>query len=54
MGKKVHNDYCNYEIKKAGNMRVVTVRDTEQRITGLKTSGLSKAMLARQLYLAMI
>ena len=48
--KEVHNAFCDYEIDKAKSLRIRTVRKpTERKLNGIRTSGLSKAMLARQL-----
>ena len=48
--KEVHNAFCGYEVNKAKSLRIKTVRKpTERKLNGIRTSGLSKAMLARQL-----
>ena len=49
--KSVHNAYCDYEIAKANQpTRVRTYSAYKQQKTlGIRTSGLSKAMLAMQL-----
>ena len=48
--KSIHNAYCDYEIAKAKSpSRIYNVRDTQKKKLGIRTSGLSKAMLARQL-----
>ena len=48
--KVTHNAFCDYEIDKAKSLRIKTVRKpTQQKLSGIHTSGLSKAMLARQL-----
>ena len=48
--KEVHNAFCDYEVNKAKSLRIRTVRKpTQQTSNGIRTSGLSKAMLARQL-----
>ena len=48
--KEVHNAFCDYEVEKAKSLRIRTVRKpTERKLNGIRTSGLSKAMLARQL-----
>ena len=47
---EVHNAFCDYEIDKAKSLRIRTVRKPlQQKPSGIRTSGLSKAMLARQL-----
>ena len=48
--KEVHNAFCDYEIEKAKSLRIRTVRKTtERKSNGIRTSGVSRAMLARQL-----
>ena len=48
--KSIHNAYCNYEIRKAKSpSKTYAVRSTAQKSKGIVTSGLSKAMLARQI-----
>ena len=48
--KATHNTFCNYEVEKAKSLRIKTVRKpTEQKPNGIRTSGLSRAMLAQQL-----
>ena len=49
--KETHNAFCNYEIAKANKpLRIYTVREPAQRKPlGIRTSNLSRAMLARQL-----
>ena len=48
--KEVHNAFCDYEIDKAKSLRIRTVRKPlQQKPSGIRTSGLSRAMLARQL-----
>ena len=48
--KATHKAFCDYEIDKAKSLRVKTVRKTtEQKPSGIRTSGLSKIILARQL-----
>ena len=49
--KQIHNVFCNYEIAKANKpLRIYTVREPAQRKPlGIRTSGLSKVMLTRQL-----
>ena len=48
--KATHNTFCNYEVEKAKSLRIKTVRKpTEQKPNGIRTSGLSRAMLAMDL-----
>ena len=49
--KQVHNAFCDYEIAKANQRtRVRTYSSYKQQKTlGIRTSGLSKAMLVMQL-----
>ena len=48
--KAIHTAYCDYQIAKAkAPSRIYSVRDTQKEKIGIRTSGLSKAMLARQL-----
>ena len=48
--KEVHDDFCDYEVNKAKSLRIRTVRKPVQRKQlGISTSGLSRAMLAREL-----
>ena len=49
--KATHTAYCDYEVAKAKRpQRIYSVRTEEKRKpNGIKTSGLSKAILARQL-----
>ena len=48
--KEVHNAFCNYEIEKAKSLRIRTVRKTtERKSNGIRTSELSRAMLAMEL-----
>lgn len=48
--KAIHNAYCNYEIAKAKQpSRIYTVHTQQKKKSGIRTSGLSKAMLAQQL-----
>lgn len=48
--RTVHNTYCDYQIAKAKSpSRIYSVRDTQKKKLGIRTSGLSKAMLVRQL-----
>lgn len=47
--KRIHNAYCNYQIAKANKpSRIYSVK-AEKSNKGVKTTGLSKAMLAKQL-----
>ena len=48
--KEVHNEFCDYEVNKAKSLRIRSVRKPAQRKPlGISTSGLSRAMLAREL-----
>ena len=48
--KEVHNAFCNYEVEKAKSSRIRTVRKTtERKSNGIRTSELSRAMLAMEL-----
>ena len=48
--KEVSKLYCDYEIKKAKlPSRIYTVKSISPKPNGIVTSGLSKAMLTRQL-----
>lgn len=48
--KQVHNEFCDYEVNKAKSSRIRTVRKSaQQKPLGISTSGLSRAMLAREL-----
>ena len=48
--KATHNTFCNYEVEKAKSLRIKTVRkSTEQKPNGIRTSRLSRAMLAMDL-----
>ena len=48
--KQVHNEFCDYEVNKAKSLRIRTVRKPAQRKPlGIRTSNMSRAMLARQL-----
>ena len=48
--KQIHNAFCNYQIVKANKpSRIYTVREPERKQSGIRTSGLSRAMLAQQL-----
>ena len=48
--KLIHNAYCDYEVRKAKSpSKTYAVRSTAQKSKGIVTSGLSKAMLVRQM-----
>ena len=49
--KATHNAYCNYEVAKAKSpSRIMSVRtEVTRKPKGIKTTGVSRAMLARQL-----
>ena len=48
--KATHKAFCDYEVDKAKSLRIRSVRKPVQRKpSGIRTSGLSRAMLARQL-----
>ena len=48
--KATHNAYCNYEVSKAMQpLRIYSIRELQRKPSGIRTSGLSRAMLARQL-----
>jgi hypothetical protein len=49
--KATHNAYCNYEVAKAkAPSRIMSVRtEVTRKPKGIKTTGVSRAMLARQL-----
>lgn len=48
--KQIHNAYCDYEVAKAKQpSRIYSVRTQQKMKRGIRTSGLSKAMLAQQL-----
>ena len=48
--KEVHNAFCDYEIEKAKSLRIRTARKTtERKSNGIRTSELSRAMLAMEL-----
>ena len=47
--KQVHNEFCDYEVNKAKSLRIRTVRTAQRKPLGISTSGLSRAMLAREL-----
>jgi hypothetical protein len=48
--KTIHTAYCNYQIAKASKpSRIYSVKAEIKSNKGIKTTGLSKAMLAKQL-----
>ena len=48
--KAVHKAFCDYEIAKANKpSRIYTVRQQERKPLGIRTSNLSRAMLAMEL-----
>lgn len=50
--KQIHTAYCNYQVTKASKpSRIYAVKgeNNKNKIKGVKTTGLSKAMLAKQL-----
>lgn len=48
--KQVHTAYCDYQIAKASKpSRIYSVKGETKSNKGIKTTGLSKAMLAKQL-----
>lgn len=48
--KAVSKLYCDYEVRKAkASSKTYAVRSVPQKPKGIVTSGLSKAMLARQI-----
>ena len=48
--KEIHDAFCDYEVNKAKSLRIKTVRKpTERKSNGIRTSGLSRAMLAMEL-----
>ena len=48
--KQAHKAFCNYEVSKAMQpSRLYTVREQKRKPLGIRTSNLSKAMLAMQL-----
>ena len=48
--KEIHNAFCEYEVEKAKSLRIKKVRKpTQQKPSGIRTSGLSRAMLAMNL-----
>ena len=48
--KEVHKAFCDYEVEKANKpLRIYSIREPQRKPSGIRTSGLSRAMLARQL-----
>lgn len=49
--KTIHNAYCDYEVAKAKQpSRIMSVRtEVTRKPKGIKTTGVSRAMIARQL-----
>ena len=48
--KATHKAFCDYEVNKAKSLQIKTVRKpTQQKPNGIRTSGLSRAMLAIEL-----
>ena len=48
--KATHNAFCDYEVEKAKSLRIKTVRKpTKRKPNGIRTSGLSRAILAMEL-----
>ena len=48
--KATHKAFCDYEVNKAKSLQIKTVRKpTQQKPNGIRTSGLSRAMLAMEL-----
>ena len=48
--KQAHKAFCDYEVSKAMQpLRIYSIREPQRKPSGIRTSGLSKAMLARQL-----
>lgn len=48
-GKVNHETFCNYEIKKAKQSRILSVCEPKRKPLGIRTSNLPKAILAQQL-----
>ena len=45
-----HKAFCDYEVSKAMQpLRIYSIRELQRKPSGIRTSGLSRAMLARQL-----
>ena len=48
--KQIHRAYCDYQIAKANKpLRIYSVKGETKSNKGIKTTGLSKEMLAKQL-----
>ena len=48
--KEVHHNFCDYEVNKAKSSRIRTVRKpTQRKPLGIRTTNMSRAMLAREL-----
>lgn len=48
--KMIHKKYCNYEVDKAkAPSKIYSVKAAPKRQNGIRTSGLSKAILAQML-----
>lgn len=48
--KAIHKAFCNYEVSKAMQpLRIYSIREPQRKPSGIRTSGLSKAMLAQTL-----
>ena len=48
--KATHKAFCDYEVNKAKSLQIKIVRKpTQQNPNGIRTSGLSRAMLAMEL-----
>lgn len=48
--KQSHKAFCDYEVSKAMQpLRIYSIREPQRKPLGIRTSNLSKAMLARQL-----
>lgn len=48
--KAIHKAFCDYEVSKAMQpLRIYSIREPQRKPSGIRTSGLSRAMLARQL-----
>lgn len=48
--KEIHDAFCDYEIAKAKHpSRIYSNRNIQRKQSGIRTSGVSRAMLAREL-----
>ena len=48
--KVTHKAFCDYEVSKAMQpLRIYSIRELQRKPSGIRTSGLSRAILARQL-----